>query len=1376
MKRSRPSYGPLFEFDLDDETEDGGSRRGKGRKRPRYSVQNGRWRYREESDSPEPEVVQESSSPAPEQDGDVAMQDTPSKPQMADGACQTDENALLLHPQSAENTPSESWNRTEPSYAFDNRTLGPSGGATTDTGVQASPPKPKAILPEFQVQGQQQPVEESARDPSRPYDSAPGHSEVPHIEISVRAGSGASQPQPATQVPANPQMQASSLFGSGPAPTRPMFGQQSSVGAGFGAVGGSSVDSLRFGFGQQPQSMFGGMQFTPSQLQPQYYDAHYYPASYPDPQQMSNHDSPASHHSHGVSAQHAQYEGEPGTISTNVPTSQVTDHAVPLWPIAAQTLDHSHAVGHLTGPEDLLSDDSIPEKSPPGMIPPAVEDGTRNRDEMKEEGILSRPVFEQGVPREALPHGREESADEDGDSMDSDEEADYDEDEKGDDYDMRNYDRVSDDEEGFDGVGATLSDEEMLDEDGDDFYEDEEDYDEEDYEEDEDAAPDHYQQAPRMAPQPPVQTAPVVIDLLSDSDEEDEAPKAPPPPQNHVKRPLMDGIAKSEPQDDRGGDLADDGRPRLASPLENSMEAERKQYSEEEPGEELEEESEEELEQELEERADNSGTSSYREQFSEGEGSSEYEDDEAAGKGIEAEEREPESAEVIRDMDIIEEDITVDSIRSVPEVEEAMTSSPPRRHDEAESDVEEGSEEGFQVEDVTVDVTDGTRQRSDHGDDMVEDGAPQDNGIPSFQTESSNIATSLEARPQQPNEGNDMAAERESPDSVVESFQTQPVELAASFQTESADFATSFQTQTADMNTDDLSEPSQFGGSSRDGPDVDVVMADAREDEAIDEDQVSASEEDADEKDDEDIEMQLPPREETEHLDEESERKDLEDMAAEPQSEDDAVEDKTFNGFSDDPHEAPPSPPISQHQRDQIAPGMVDISMTTFSSHTETHISDNHVTTFETQETEVMLSQRSQADEDRMSVTDEKGLEAAEAVPASGKELESDAESIKDGRLASDDEAQRNDEKDLAFSEPESEPLGDEILASSSPPQREAEPGSGQVVEGAKEQPARASSEISEEDFHDASELPQADDALSAAHNDDRASYVTADSQVSESRETEEIGSPPTTRPRRRGRTHKDDSSMQFAVSAASSTRGQRGLSGQPPSPRTTRSKTMTFQKAPSPHNNHEDMSIQLARAALKSPSRSKAPATSTDAGKPDLVQRLGDDMPDCVPLKDLKSYLRNNLDIAAVVTSNPTPPQRTKARQYATGFTVTDPSIAPDGVIEVSLFRAHKDFLPIVKPGDSILLRGFTVTALADKGFGLQTHPEDSSWAVFDTDGEDALPQIRGPPVELGEEEKGYLVDLRGWYAALDEGAKGKLARAAGEMVEKGKEARGAK
>ncbi|KKY30110.1 hypothetical protein UCDDA912_g09949 [Diaporthe ampelina] len=119
------------------------------------------------------------------------------------------------------------------------------------------------------------------------------------------------------------------------------------------------------------------------------------------------------------------------------------------------------------------------------MVPPGVEDGTRNQDEMGEQGILSQPVFEQGVPREALPHGRESSADEDDDSMDSDERADYDEDEKGDDYDMRNYDRVSDDEEDFDAErGGPLPDEDLLDED-EDFDEDEEDYDDEEgYEED----------------------------------------------------------------------------------------------------------------------------------------------------------------------------------------------------------------------------------------------------------------------------------------------------------------------------------------------------------------------------------------------------------------------------------------------------------------------------------------------------------------------------------------------------------------------------------------------------------------------------------------------------------------------------------------------------------------------------------------------------------------------------------------------------------------------------------------------------------------------------------------------------------------------------
>ncbi|ROW06070.1 hypothetical protein VMCG_04501 [Cytospora schulzeri] len=1392
IKRSRPSYGPLFEFDIDDEIEDDGGRRGKGRKRPRYSVKNGRWRYREESDSPEPEVVQKSSSPAPEQNGDAVMEDTPSKPQMTDGACQTDENALLLPPESTENTPSKSWNRTQPSYAFDHRALGPSDAGTTDTGVQASPVKEKATLPEQQLFRQQQPAAETAPEPSNPFASTPGCSEMFQLDSSVRAGFGVSQNSPPTQVPTDQQMQASSLFGTGPAPSQPMFGQPSSIGAGFGVTGGSMVDSVRFGFGQQPQSTFGGMQFTPSQLAPQYYDAHYYPASYPDPQQLSHHDSPASQHSHGREAQ-TQHEREPEMTSTsiNVPSNQVANHDLPLWPIAAQTLDQSHAVSHIDAPEDLLSDDSIPERTPPGMIPPAVEDGTRKPDEMRQEGILSQPVFEQGVPRDALPHGREGSADEDGDSMMSDEEADYDEDEKGDDYDMRNYDRVSDDDEGFDNVGDTLSDGEMLDEDGDDFSEDEEDYDEEDYEEDDYAAPSQYQDAPQMAPRPPA--APVVIDLLSDSDEEDEAPQAPAPPPSNVERPQMDGVAKSEPEEDRGGDQANGGGPQAALPWQQFMEAGRKKHSEEEPEEEPEEEVDEEADEEadeeieeeaehgVEEQVDDARTSSYDERFSDGEGSSDYDDDELVDEEIEVEEEEPKSDEVRRDMEMIERSITVDSIASIPEVEEATTSSPPRQHDEAQSHVNEGSEDGLQVEDVTVDVADETRQRTDQDENMIEGGGSPDHVTESFQTqpiepaassqmESGDVSASFETQLQQSNEGNDIA-DRGSPE-MDAACQSEPLDLAVSLQMESGDLSASFQTQTAYLNLTDLPEPSQVHEPSREGLDEDVIMDDAPQEEVIDEDNASDSDEDADEEDVEDSTMQLP-QEQVKPLGQGSEGDDLEQMAIEPQSEENALEDKTFNGFSDDPHDAQPSLPISQLQADHTAPGVLDISVATVSSHIETQSSDRQMETVETQETEVMLSQPLEAGEGQMSVTDEQGHETVKAASVPGEELGSDAESIKDGRLASDDEAQVDEEKDLAFSEPEPEPLGEENMAASSPPQREAEPEIEQSVEEIQEGADHDPSELSDEDFHDASELPEADGQPSAAHNDDRASFVTADSRASQSRETEEIGSPSTSKPRRKGRKQKDDSNLQFVAS----TRGQRALSGQPPSPRTTRSKTMTFQKAPSPHNNHEDMSIQLARAALQSPSKSKTPAASANTGQSDLVERLGTDMPDCVPLKDLKSYNRNTLDFAAVATSHHTPPQRTKARQYVTGFTVTDPSIAPDGgVIEVSLFRAHKDFLPIVKPGDSVLLRGFTVTALSDKGFGLQTHPEDSSWAVFDTDGEDAAPQIRGPPVELGEEEKGYLVDLRGWYAALDEGVRDKLARVAGEMAEKGRESRGAK
>jgi hypothetical protein len=108
--------------------------------------------------------------------------------------------------------------------------------------------------------------------------------------------------------------------------------------------------------------------------------------------------------------------------------------------------------------------------------------------------------------------------------------------------------------------------------------------------------------------------------------------------------------------------------------------------------------------------------------------------------------------------------------------------------------------------------------------------------------------------------------------------------------------------------------------------------------------------------------------------------------------------------------------------------------------------------------------------------------------------------------------------------------------------------------------------------------------------------------------------------------------------------------------------------------------------------------------------------------------------------------------------FHVTDVSTAPTQVTEVQLYRPHKESLPVVKPGDAILLQRFQVKALSKKGFGLRSHG-DSAWAVFDVD--QGPPQIKGPPLEDWEQYSEYMRLLRTWHQSLDGVAKGKLEKA---------------
>lgn len=1393
MKRSRASYAPLFEFDLDEELEADGGRRGKGRKRPRYSVQNGRWRYREESSSPEPEILQNSSSPASAQDGDVVMQDTPSKPQMADGACQTSELELPPPPQSVGNTPSKALRRTEsPSLFLSGRSPGTYMGATTDTGVQASTSSLEAAAPT-----QQQPPATAVRTTTNPFGPVPGASGFPESNLSFQAGFGMSQTAPPAQ--SNPQTQRPLTFGENAAPNQPGFGQPthsqtvfgqpvfgqtvfgqpsdfgpgfgqpSGVAAGFGALGGPSVESVRFGFGEQPQSTFSGMPYASSQTPFSHTEAHYQSEAYPDPQQLSATASPPSHHSSEHALQHSQSHQALGERHTHAPESQIGNNEAPLWP---QQSGLWHAVSHSHVPEELRSDSSAPVGTPQGMIPPGVEDGTRNQDEMREQGILSRPVFEQGVPREALPHGRESSADEDDDSMDSDEQADYDEDEKGDDYDMRNYDRISDDEEGFDAErGGPLPDEDLLEED-EDFDEDEEDYDDDgDYEGDEYTGGNAYQQPiVQTAPPPQVQKEPIVIDLLSDSDDDEEPP---PPPRSQLGRQQMDGIAKSEPE-----------RPLMAGALVSNVQPGQRYIGAEQESDESDESAEEDEE-------DGEGESlAGDEPLVDENGSSESESDEASGDDGNMDVDGPTNAAISNDVEPTSDiEVPYRPIASVPEVEEANSSPGQSR---SQSEVDEGPE----VEETTakVDLTAENAPQAqaetgqvlgDEDNAMIEDGREADNrgGSPqpehielpaTFQTQSGDVGASFETQVMDSTPVNISSSPLGRPPSS-ETLRTHPVDLNASFQTQTGDVAASFQSQVLEPVT----SPNLQSSPQRQVPSPqaaeDILMDDGHPD-GTDEHRNSSSEEDASDEEMNDDGAGQSLGQEPRLSDDEPGEGGTNEMDITPNIQNEASESKSFEGFSDDPQEAPPSPPESQHREGRVTRSM-DVSMTTVSSHVETEVTDKDVAIIQTQDTEVVLSQPAVSREEELSVGNEKVATTAEEAVSAPGELESDAESIKDGRAASHDEAQLDENEDLAMSEAASEPLENEIVAVSSPTQpaspEEEEPKTTGVT-GKEVAPAVSD----EEDFHDASELLQMDESPSMAHFDDRASFVTANSQASESRETEEAESPSVRKSKRSSRIRalREQSSIQFPKPR--SKRGSRVPSDQSPSPRTTRSQTMSFQKTESPTHEQEDM---FARAGLRSPSRRKASATSATKAKnktkpkDDLVKRLGTEMPECAPLKDLKSYNMNTLDIAAVVTSTNTTPQRTKARQYVSSFTISDPSTAPEGVIEVSLFRAHKDYLPVVKPGDSILLRHFTVTSLPDRGFGLRTEDE-SSWAVFNTDGEDATPQVRGPPVELSDKEKSYLVDLRAWYAALDEGVKGNLAEAVGEMVQKGKESRGEK
>lgn len=1332
MKRSR-AYDPLFELDLDDELEDDGGRKRKGRKRPRYSALNGRWRLNEDSLSPEPEQTESTPSAISKQNEDVVMQDTPTRPAMADGGVQTDENDLAPIPSSPINTPSKTW-----SGAFAPLTSGTGvpqaqDASRTDSGVQASPSRPGASA---SAERHEKEISQVAPNSFTQVNQSSGFAAFGLPEElsqpqgfgnspSVFGKSSAAPSNPvfgqtssnfatAPTLPANQEpTQTSSLFGTGPVSSQSYPFQGAATATGFGATSGS----VRFGFAHEPQSTFDQSPFDITQASV-HHPAEPYPESSLDqqyPPTQSPHeplytDNKGSLHGYGSDAFTEQ----------TAPKYGMPEQNLPLWPMGTRSFDPTHAIGHINAVEGLRTDGSDTERSSPAMLPSGVEDGTRNADEMRQEGLLSQPVYRQGVPQEALPDQEDASAGEEDESMDSDEQAAYRNSEKGDDYDLRNYDAVSDDEEGFE-EEESLSDDELLDE-GPEHWAAPDASEEEDYDENEDDYEnnDDYYQAPGPSTHQsyPAQPAPqknkIVIDLLSDSDD-DETP-VPPIKAPRIQVPLYESehppksnsadFSENESVDDQDEEVA---QKRSAFPPHDSPHGSVRV-----------EEDRDDSDEEAEDLGDEDGPYSDEEHVQENE-----------------DESEPES---------------------------------------------DGEEEAVAQEAIAVDRTDEPQpsRKSLHGSVESDDGhqGPQVDG----QNEEgkldqpANVTGPSEADAQSESDSKHMlmAGEDDHVVNPAESFQTQPDEMVASFQSQIA-------------ASPDPSQSSESHVAS------DVVMKDASTQEvppSVDHGEpgqdITASDE----------AENLEPSGIDHESGEDAERSDVgrEEEATQLVEEDvTMVEIQETEGID-----------VPMDQRDEAS--AVDTTKTTIVSHVETQFSNQEVI-LEIQKTDVeaelVLSQpvaeEMEIEETVESVVGERDVEMVDTDMAVESEGAMTQAGIPPTVVEQENEQAIEQDADRGVEQVE----GAQILTSSgtmqepskeeldplSAPQETAATAQDQSVEETQQTLIQSQlrqvdgSDDDEDVFHEAHEMNEQASATPVPHPED--SFVSTDSPISATHETEETETSFTEKPKRGGRKTRKSSGPKSAKTAPAPQRAPRQSSRQssrqvsaqqaPSSQRATRSKTMSFQAA-SPKEDKEDIGIQLARAALKSPTSKKSKGSATAAKRvgTELAKRLENDLPDCVCLNDLRRYNANFVDVAVVATSANVPPKRTPTREYASSFTVTDPTLAPDGVVEVDLYSLHKDHLPVVKTGDSVLLRGFLVVSLPDRGFGLKTK-DGSSWAVYKAEGDDK-PEMKAAPVEMSDKEVNFMLDVRAWYANLDDTAKGKIGVAVGEVVETGKESRAKK
>lgn len=171
-------------------------------------------------------------------------------------------------------------------------------------------------------------------------------------------------------------------------------------------------------------------------------------------------------------------------------------------------------------------------------------------------------------------------------------------------------------------------------------------------------------------------------------------------------------------------------------------------------------------------------------------------------------------------------------------------------------------------------------------------------------------------------------------------------------------------------------------------------------------------------------------------------------------------------------------------------------------------------------------------------------------------------------------------------------------------------------------------------------------------------------------------------------------------------------------------------------------VSPPLSSVFARLPSSSPPPRPEPDSGFRTSLAYFA-------PLSTLRSHYNSTTSVLALVIAS-TPITRATAgpKDYHKTLYMTDPSSAsPPSVTSARIFRPSRFPFPDVQQGDAILLRNFRVVSYK-KQLGLLS-TDSSAWAVFRR-GEE--PQIRGPPVEFGAEERGFARGHWDWWATVEQ------------------------